>query len=188
MHGAGGNQTSRELQVGSVMSTVTRASSINRSQFGRKQTQRPRQSTSVPPLTKSIYGRVQGARDQPKTFYKGAVSLLASEKHHTLGNHDVLKKILDDRQVLKKYNETIQHNKEQEFKNSGYDMLNTNQRNLNTQSVMGGPSVYAINIPSTQNANSNDRFTNSNIVTKRSSMQVTFPDAVGSSTIADTPS
>ena len=69
---------------------------------------------------------VQGARDQPKTFYKGAVALLACEKHHTLGNHDVLKKILDDRQVLKKYNETIQYNKEQDFKNSGYDVLSSN--------------------------------------------------------------
>ena len=126
MTGGGGNGTSRDLQVGSVMSTVTRASSNNRSQIGRKITQRPRQATSVPPLTKSIYGRVQGARDQPKTFYKGAVALLASEKHHTLGNHDVLKKILDDRQVLKKYNETVQHNKDQDFKNSGYDVLSVN--------------------------------------------------------------
>ena len=126
MTGGGGNGTSRDLAVGSVMSTVTRASSNNRSQIGRKITQRPRQATSVPPLTKSIYGRVQGARDQPKTFYKGAVALLASEKHHTLGNHDVLKKILDDRQVLKKYNETVQHNKEQDFKNSGYDVLSVN--------------------------------------------------------------
>ena len=51
----------------------------------------------MPPLTKSVYGRTKGAKDLPKTFFKGAVALLASEKHHALGNQDVLKKILDDR-------------------------------------------------------------------------------------------
>ena len=61
-------------------------------------------------MTKSIYGKVQGAKDKPKTFFKGAVALLSCEKHHALGNQDALKKILDDRQVLKKYNENIRFN------------------------------------------------------------------------------
>ena len=62
----------------------------------------------MPPLTKSIYGRTPATKDLPKTFFRGAVALLASEKHHALGNQDILRKILDDRIVVAKYNDTVQ--------------------------------------------------------------------------------
>lgn len=79
MSNAARNQGKRSFQIGPAGAN---------SKFGNSRSPMRQGAVSVPPLplTKTIYGRGRAARDQPKTFFKGATALLASEKHHVMGN------------------------------------------------------------------------------------------------------
>jgi len=72
------------------------------------------------PFNQSAYWRTKDSKDEPKTFFKGAVTFLGASSNSAFGDGDEsVKNILEDQVVQRNYNESVRKSKEEDLLNSG---------------------------------------------------------------------